>query len=71
MANDAVAQLRAAIDRSGLSASEYARTILTRDPRTVRRWLSGESPIPQAVCDYLDHYHEGPNVLATRQLRVD
>ena len=49
----AIAQLRAAIDRSGLSASAYARSVLIRDPRTVRRWLSGTSPIPDAVREYL------------------
>ena len=49
----AIAQLRAAIDRSGLSASAYARTVLIRDPRTVRRWMAGDSPIPDAVREYL------------------
>ena len=51
--SEAVALLRAAIQRAGLSASEYARTVLVRDPRTVRRWLSGQSPIPQAVLDLI------------------
>ena len=50
---EAIALLRAAITRTGLSASEYARSVLIRDPRTVRRWLSGESPIPQAVLDLI------------------
>jgi hypothetical protein len=45
--------LRAAIARSGLSQRQFARDILTRDPRTVRRWLSGDSPIPQAVLAWL------------------
>lgn len=49
-----VERLRAAIQQSGLSSSEYARTVLTRDSRTVRRWLSGESPIPEAVRRYLE-----------------
>lgn len=47
-------QLQAAITASGLSAQAYARTILTRDPRTVRRWLSGDSPIPEAVREFLE-----------------
>lgn len=47
--------LRAAITASGLSTSIYARKVLIRDPRTVRRWLSGESPIPQSVIDYLSN----------------
>lgn len=48
-----VEQLRAAIQASGLSASAYARNILIRDPRTVRRWLAGDAPIPKSVLDYL------------------
>lgn len=45
--------LRRAIAASGLSMSDYARTVLIREPRTVRRWITGDSPIPQAVLDYL------------------
>jgi hypothetical protein len=45
--------LRAAIKDSGLSARVFARTVLLRDERTVRRWLAGDSPIPQAVTDWL------------------
>ncbi len=45
----ALAALRAAIAASGLSASQFARDILWREPRTLRRWLAGESPIPEAV----------------------
>lgn len=48
-----IALLREAVRTSGLSASAYARTLLIRDPRTVRRWLAGTSPIPKAVQDYL------------------
>jgi hypothetical protein len=48
-----IALLRQAIQSSGLSASAYARDVLTRDPRTVRRWLAGDSPIPRAVLDKL------------------
>ena len=48
-----IAELRAAIHRSGLSNSAYARDILIRDPRSLRRWLSGKNPIPRAVLDRL------------------
>lgn len=51
---EAIAQLRAAIVASGLSVSAYARQVLIRDPRTVRRWLAGDSPIPQSVRDFLE-----------------
>lgn len=41
--------LRRAIAASGLSVRKFARDVLTRDPRTLFRWLSGESPLPRAV----------------------
>ena len=40
--------LRAAIAASGLSVRKFA-DVLVRDPRTLFRWLSGESPLPKAV----------------------
>ena len=42
-----------AIKRSGLSARAFARDVLWRDERTVRRWISGESPVPKVVADRL------------------
>jgi DNA-binding transcriptional regulator YiaG len=42
-------ELRALLDRLGLTAGAAARLTRT-DPRTVRRWLSGEQdPMPAAV----------------------
>ena len=41
------------IERSGLSARAFAREILWRDERTVRRWLAGDSPVPAVVADRL------------------
>lgn len=52
----ALTRLRAAIAASGLSAVIYARTVLIRDPRTVRRWLAGDSPIPESVIQYLERH---------------
>lgn len=49
----AVVELRTAIAASGLSARQYATQVLTRDERTIRRWLAGDSPIPQAVLEFL------------------
>ncbi len=49
-----IALLRAAIERSGLSVSAFARDRLIREGRTVRRWLAGDSPIPQMVLDWLE-----------------
>ncbi len=41
--------ISAAIKASGLSVRRFAAEILTRDARTVWRWLAGENPLPQAV----------------------
>ena len=46
--------LASAIERSGLSAREFALHVLMRDERTVRRWQSGDSPIPSVVWRWLD-----------------
>ena len=51
---DEIARLRAAITASGLSVNQYARTVLVRANRTVRRWLAGDRQIPQAVLDHLN-----------------
>lgn len=45
----AIRLLRCAITRSGLSARKYAVEVLTRNERTIRRWLAGDSDIPRAV----------------------
>ena len=44
--------LRSLIEGSGLSIREWARTVAGRDPRTVTRWLGGET-IPDAAADWL------------------
>lgn len=41
--------ISAAIKASGLSVRRFAAEVLTRDPRTVWRWLAGENALPQAV----------------------
>lgn len=46
--------LSAAIKQSGLSARRFAREIMLRDERTIRRWLAGDSPIPEAVMRFLE-----------------
>ena len=47
-----ISLLRAAVARSGLSDRRFAARVLVRDERSMRRWLSGESPIPRAVLDH-------------------
>ena len=46
--------LRAAIERSGLSTTRYASRVLLRNPRTLRRWVAGDSPIPAEVIGFLE-----------------
>ena len=41
--------LSAAIKASGLSVRHFARDVLTRDARTVWRWLAGDNLMPRAV----------------------
>jgi hypothetical protein len=48
--------LQDAIAASGLSDRRFATEVLIRDERTVRRWLSGESPIPAVVLTFLRAY---------------
>ena len=36
-----------------LSASAFAREVLVREPRTLRRWLAGDSPIPMVVVQWI------------------
>lgn len=45
--------LQDSIKHSGLSARAFAREILIRDERTIRRWLAGDSPIPEPVVHFL------------------
>jgi hypothetical protein len=47
--NDDIDLLKRAIAKSGLSARRFAVEILTRDERTIRRWLDGDRPIPRVV----------------------
>ena len=48
------ANLRAAIRASGMPAEQYAKRVLIRDDRLVRRWLDGSTAIPEAVIAFLD-----------------
>ncbi|MEK9505554.1 hypothetical protein [Gaopeijia maritima] len=47
------ALLRARIEKSGLSARRFAREVLLREDRTVRRWIARDSPVPLIVGDWL------------------
>ena len=48
-----MALLRKRIEESGLSSTQFARRVLLREALTVRRWLSGERPIPKLVQEWL------------------
>jgi plasmid maintenance system antidote protein VapI len=41
--------LKIRIKESGLSATRFAREVMWRNERTIRRWLNGDSPIPEVV----------------------
>lgn len=45
--------LRKVIESSGLSARRWAEDVAWRDERTVRRWINGDSPIPEIVVQKL------------------
>ena len=46
--------LARAIQASGLSSGDYARLVLIRDPRLVRRWLAGTLEMPTIVREHLE-----------------
>ena len=46
--------LQQRIEESGLKTAAFARRVLLREPRTVRRWLAGDSPIPNRVKEWLE-----------------
>lgn len=56
----ALALLRELLKSSGMSASAYARDVLVRDPRTLRRWLNGDGAIPRTVIDFLTRSSAAP-----------
>jgi len=54
MSDTARALLSAMVTASGLSVAEFARMVMGRDERTVRRWLSGEIEIPDGAVRWLE-----------------
>jgi hypothetical protein len=51
-----IALLKKAIELSGLSARQFAVQVLIRDERTIRKWLRGDSEVPDVVRDFLISY---------------
>ena len=49
--------LKLAIEKSGLSVRQFARQIVGREDRTIRRWIKGQ-PIPKAAKQWLMDYVE-------------
>jgi len=45
-----------AIRCSGLSPADFCAKYLARNRSTIYRWLSGESPVPSVVADWLDEH---------------
>lgn len=60
MPTDPIKLLRRKIKASGLSNRKFAEEILSRDERTIRRWLSGETAIPQIVVKFLERLKPAP-----------
>ncbi len=50
---EAMELLEKRIEESGLKTSTFALDVLIREPRTIRRWLAGDSPIPNRVLEWL------------------
>lgn len=48
--------LRNALAASKMLAQDFARNVLLRDERTLRRYLNGEVPIPGVVVEFLTDY---------------
>lgn len=48
--------LAAAVQVSGLSKMRFASEVMGREYRTVRRWASGQSPMPKAARLFLEQY---------------
>jgi hypothetical protein len=42
------------IGESRLSQRQFAALVVHRDERTVRRWVSGESPVPRCIHRFLE-----------------
>ena len=53
------AQLRHSLKRLGLSQMELARRLKV-DPRTVRHWVAGSYPVPEAVSLLLECWQREP-----------
>jgi hypothetical protein len=58
--SEEAALLSRRIEESGVSVNAFATDVLLREPRTVFRWLSGESPIPNRVRDWLTNPSPAP-----------
>jgi hypothetical protein len=48
--------LKVVIKRSGLTPKDFASQVLSRHWTTVYRWLSGATPVPDAVEEWLLKY---------------
>ena len=64
---EAVALIRRRLEESGLSSTRFAIDVLWRSPRTVRKWLADDSPIPDIVLDKLETPKVAPWPVPTMQ----
>lgn len=59
-----------AIDASGLSARRFAERVMTRDERTIRRWVSGEQEMPEVARRRVLWFLELPVTVRTQLVRI-
>lgn len=52
--------LRQRVRESGLTQARFAREVLIRSPRSVKRWAAGETALPEDVRTFLEHPRRHP-----------
>lgn len=65
-----LAALSDLIRSSGLSIAAFARLVVGRDERTVRRWLAGEIEIPRQAGEWLERVRLEPSVLSAGEIVI-
>ena len=56
------------IEESRLRTARFASDVLIREPRTIRRWLTGDSPIANRVKEWLQDPQVAPWPPSTQEV---
>jgi hypothetical protein len=59
-----------AVEASGLSARRFAERVMSRDERTIRRWMAGEIPIPDVAKRWLVWFVELSEPMRSRLMAI-